>query len=678
MDTAVQTMKQQQHQRQQQQLRGDTPSLTSDDNSSVDSHDNPTPPMTDSRNSYQLTTTNCSSITPSWTLEVTKGSLCFKTQVKTHGDLLYHAQNLTQVIQLNDSIPFGVPRDPERLVLMQTMGVRLLYKCNKTRYKNALLILENISGTWKHDDYVYNDSALTTTTPSLSPTLGTTLALVFAYVECPHFYHWAIGIPTFYRLFIQPLMENDQSAAPVSSALYAFCAVICTMNCDHVSKVLPGSLLSYYGQFYYEQARLSLADRFDDTSLELVTTYVFMAVYHWNLSQEDKSIRYADMAQRMAYLVLATDFGETDGQHYLDNSDSKDDTIHFYRIITYLKQTCAYETVPLARPYRQNLDLAPILDKLGKRMASFDNTSGNIPPALSATRLLQDEPRFLRYHAHHRELQELIQTGYHYYDRTSENFVDVVRQVCYHLKHSIEEWYVALEPDFKIPELPLWKAPSITDEDYLTTLEQKCNNNIVPALMTLALYEELIVQGLGALPKNPRNHDDSKVVTRLSEFWHGGNDISQATAQQWGLTNLDKWRRRIKKLNEIKDEIHFKGTNAEFVSLIRQAFYSHSTRYEYPILETVFHATLNAVRICQYLQQRRWQGAYCYFDKRVVYSAKFMLERFLIAGDDLPPGIKPFGDLIRQKVDMCDDMLRADDGNLRFFEFGNEDSYMAS
>ncbi|ORZ16570.1 hypothetical protein BCR42DRAFT_38543 [Absidia repens] len=348
MDTAVQTMKQQQRQQQQQQQQqqqyptSDTPSLTSDDNSSVDSHDSPTPPITNSRDSYQLTTTNRSSSTPSWTLEVTKGSLCFKTQVKTHGDLLYHAQNLTQVIQLNDIIPFGVPRDPDRCILMQTMGVRLLYKSNKTRYKNALLILENISGTWKNDDCVNNDLALTATNPVLSPPLGTTLALVFAYVECPHFYHWAIGIPTFYRLFIQPLMD-DQPVPPVSSALYAFCAVICTMNCDHVSKVLPGSLLPYYGQFYYEQARLSLADRFDDTSLELVTTYVFMAVYHWNLSQEDKSIRYADMAQRMAYLVLATDFDETSGQQYLDNSNSKDDTVHFYRIITYLKQTCAYE-----------------------------------------------------------------------------------------------------------------------------------------------------------------------------------------------------------------------------------------------------------------------------------------------------------------------------------------------
>ncbi|KAI8343224.1 hypothetical protein BC941DRAFT_410750 [Chlamydoabsidia padenii] len=663
LGAAVEDMKKQQQQQQQQQQQYSlsidiaTPALSYDDTdlSSVDSNDHQIP-VVRSTEIVRRGGSSSSSVSapPVWTLEVTKGGLSFETQVKTHTDLLVHAQNLAQVIQLNDIIPSGVQRNAHQGALMDTIGSRILYRSNKSRYKTALLSIEYLV-PWQKEEAGRSLATMTTmtvTTVPLIPTFTTTMSLLSSYIKCQHLYLCAIHIPTFERLFVLPSITSYSSDS-VSPALYAFCAVVCTMDCDHISKVVPTRYLSLYGQHYYEQARLSLADRFDEISLELVTAYVFMAVYQWYHLNESICNRYCDMAHRMAHLLLKTQ---------LDNDD---EVIHLYRIICYMLDVCAHQQTKSTDFAQPNTDFQQMVDELRKRLSPSSINNNQESTLLTTPLLISNEPAFLRYQFYRHDLKSMVHQALQMYDRYAVNMYEMIARLSYLLEKKVRQWHAALDPDYRISGLPLLETWAITDEDYTAKLVMECDTNIVSALMTLAIYEELMMIGLTSLPKSSPPPSDRLVISHLSQLWKGGDQLDVEATSILGVSNIDKWKRRIRKLCRLKEAIQFDGEDEDFVALIQTSFYSRFYQFELPFMIIVLEATFNAIRICQYLLQKRSQGMYCFFDKRIVCSAKSILNRFLVACEGHPSRWDPYLDSIYEKIVACDDMLG--------LVFGNED-----
>ncbi|KAI8100154.1 uncharacterized protein BX664DRAFT_323014 [Halteromyces radiatus] len=644
MATTMQTLKR------QRTYSGDTPNTAAstpsliEDTNSINSDDN-------SNASLSLCNHQVSTPSPSiWILEVTKGELRFRTQVKTHSDLLIHAQQLSSVIQLNDSVPYSIHGNQQLYLLLDFLNLRFTRKTIKNRYKGSLKAIEYLTSSKNNSDQPHESSIISLATSSpeatVMPILNTAISLVKAYIECQHLYHWAIFIPTFYQHFIQPSLsvttflslEDDQQI--VSPALYAFCAMICTMDCDHISKVIPKSLLSVYGHYYFEQARELVEDRFDDISMELLTTYVFIAVYQWNISCENRSIQYSGMAYRLAYLMM-DQIEEEQKQGDIEQA------IYFGRIMIYMERMCVFEKV-------QNSDRNQHLQRILERLRQKKDMVFNSP--LSTPHLMENEHRFLYYHIYRRELQFLIQQTGRTYDRDSTGVMDMVAQISQRLEFKLKEWYGSLDDGYKLKKLPLFEGTSINDEVYYQCLEQECDTNVVPALMTLAIYEELIFLGFSFVPKSAVTWSDQWFVNLIEEIWKGGNEFDAAAAQKLEV-DLDKWRRRIQKINKLKTEIGFEGSDKDYAVFIKNTLCSGPYRYGSPFLALVFDSALNVIRISRYLQLQRQRGINCYFDKRLVVYAKTILGRLLYMQDKYHPKVTQHVSLIHRYISICDDML---------------------
>ncbi|CAO3627302.1 unnamed protein product [Cunninghamella echinulata] len=701
-----------------------------------------------------------------WRLEMTKGQLYFQTNIKTLGEFFDHLQNLNQVIHFNNNIPSPLERHTFKTSLMRALNQSIQRKYNKVRYKTALLAIEYQD--WKHDHCSIDFTLSSSTSPSsspistsistshlhdtkdttlfindnnilfnstlspplstlsssssknifLPPSLNTTLSLVKKYTECQHLYQFAIHIPTFYRYFeninstttstTSQSMNDDLSISP---ALTSFCAVLCTLDCDHILQLVPEHHLHFYGHYYFEHAKRTVAERFDEVSLELLTTYVFMSVYKWNTYFEKESTFYADMAHRLS-LLLANDYDRKHEhqQHCHGGMDDQDDTIHFHRIISYLTHTCVYQQTSTANVERacRNRDLQQLIHRFSdiSRSSSlpnhhhYQNKKRKIDQEFSPIYFItmQKETPFLQYHAYRHELQLMVKEVSQNYIQHCNNLQEMMVHLSYQIESKIVEWYQGLEVGYQLIHLPLFdSATTLSDQVYFQLLAKECGDlslyqpqpqspshqTVIPALTTLAVYDEFLLLGLAALPKREYTKEEWNIGQTLHQFWDGGKEINVTIAEQLGL-NIEKWQRRFDKLNQLRKEVSGcdDGYNSEkvmtdevFLDLMTDLLYSNSQRYRYPFLYHVFQATLNTIRISQYLLYRRWKGLCCYFDKRLLMNAEAVLTRFLIGGAYLDPSIQQYVPLIQEKVILCKKLLQVDFSNSASMTIMEEDLF---
>ncbi|KAI9301026.1 hypothetical protein BJ944DRAFT_272085, partial [Cunninghamella echinulata] len=682
-----------------------------------------------------------------WRLEMTKGQLYFQTNIKTLGEFFNHLQNLNQVIHFNNNIPSPLERHTFKTILMRALNQSLQRKHNKVRYKTALLAIEYQD--WKHDHcsidftlssstspssspistsiltsnihgtkdttlFINDDNILfnSTLSPPLStsssssskntflpPSLNTTLSLVKKYTECQHLYQFAIHIPTFYRYFEHINSTTTSSSQPmnedssISPALTSFCAVLCTLDCDHILQLVPEHHLHFYGHYYFEHAKRAVSERFDEVSLELLTAYVFMAVYKWNTYFEKESTFYADIAHRLS-LLLANDYDKKHEhqQHCHGGMDDQDDAIHFYRVISYLTHTCVYQQLSTANVEIacRNRDLQQLIHRFGdisysSSLPNPQNKKRKIDQELSPIYFItmQKETSFLQYHAYRHELQLMVKEVSQDYIQHCNSLQEMMIHLSYQIESKMVKWYQDLESGYQLIHLPLFdSATTLSDQVYFQLLAKECGDishyqpqpqslshqTVIPALTTLAVYDEVLLLGLAALPKRAYSKEEWNIGQTLHQFWDGGKEINVTIAEQLGL-DINKWQRRFDKLNQLRKEVsgcdnEYNSekvmTDEVFLDLMTDLLYSNSQRYRYPFLYHVFQATLNTIRISQYLLYRRWKGLCCYFDKRLVMNAENVLTRFLIGSTYLDPSIQQYESLIQEKLVLCKKLLQVD------------------
>ncbi|KAI8380120.1 hypothetical protein BD560DRAFT_388612 [Blakeslea trispora] len=543
-----------------------------------------------------------------WALTFYKGSIRIETQVKTYSDLLGNLYHMMGVVHLSDQVPSSVKCSVKENTIIGALNTIVRKKYGKTHCKNVAKSLR----IFVVPDLSEVNTLVVANAPSTIQ--ATALKLLRAYIRCQHLQQLAIHVSTFFRLFI------DGRKLEESPAVMALSAVICTMRCKHIAGCLASISLVEYGKFYFERARALLSDSFDQCDLETLTSYTFMSIYMLAVSHTKEALIYSDMAERVA-IVLEPYYSSILNQKPKNDGDDdvfsieKGRAVHFQRIRNHLHRVQTYEQISRFVPpnemkiKQQDLPFCTLIH-LGEGqwiIADDDSVQEKWFAEMHTFILyLQREERGASRSARANDLQHLVGL------------------IAHQVEMAMRYWYFKILPqEFRL-SLPLFDS-NMESEEYFATLERECAHSAIPALTTLALYEEWLLVGQSYLPKQRATPEND--WRRLNEIWQ------ERHASGSKLNN--KWTRRIQKLMDLREAIEFEGTDQEYLIAINQMVTASSLGLNVPLIVNSIHAALNAIRLVKFLRSR---SADCYFDIRVLVNAWQMLLRVSRMRCYFPPG----------------------------------------
>ncbi|RCI04291.1 hypothetical protein CU098_006378 [Rhizopus stolonifer] len=558
-----------------------------------------------------------------WTLTFQKGNMCIETHVKTHSELLNNLHHMVSSVKLSNSIPSIVKSSVKEHTVIGVLNTLIRKKYGKIHCKNVaksvrIFIAPEVSTV---------DTMIVARAPETMQT--TSLKLIRAYIRCQHLQQLAIHARTFFKLFI------DGRNVEESPAAMALCAVICTMRCKHIASCLASISLVEYGKFYFERARDLLSDSFDQCDLEALTSYTFMAIYMLAVSHAEESLIYSDMAERIA-IVLEPHYSSVLKQQPKNNGDDevflieKGKAVHFQRIRNHLHRVQTYEQISRLVPAeemkvkQQDLPFCTLIHLgEGQWIVADDDSVQEKWFAQMHTFILylQREERGASRSARANDLQHLVGL------------------IAHQVEMAMRHWYFKiLPPEFRLT-LPLFGS-DVNSEEYYATLERECAHSAIPALTTLALYEEWLVLGQSYLPKRKAEPENDWGL--LNKIWNGGH------VPKGKLNN--KWTRRIQKLMELREAIEFEGTDQEYLVAINHMLTASDHGINVPLIINSLHAAFNAIRLIKFLRSR---SADCYFDMRILLSAWHMLLRVSRLQCYFPPEITSFLPRVHKNLSEC-------------------------
>lgn len=548
-----------------------------------------------------------------WTVTLRKGQLSIETKVSTHTDLMNNLYNMLSTAELYNQIPSLLNRFSQKNAWLSHLNVFVRKKYGSVHCRNVARSVR-IFVTPSH----INDLTLTKPPDSIQTT---TIKLIRAYFRCLHLQHLAIHAKTFIKLFVE-----DEHVAASSPATMALCAAICTMRCKHVADCLPSITLVEYGNFYFEQAKELVSDMFDKCNLETLTTYTFMTSYKLAISQYNEAQIYADLAERMA-TVLATRYESIP----TNDKAQQGEAVHFSRLRNYLHSIQTYKQVTVAYD--------PAIDNSIKRLdllfcTLLNRTEGKWD--VSEDDSIQ-EKWFAKMHT------KIIQLHRLQYDasQTLETFdlTSMILLLCHQVEMAIRHWYYVMIPDEFRLSLPLFDS-NISSSEFFTTLERECAHSAIPALTTLAAYEEWLTMGQSYMPKKPPVPGEG--WNDLPKFWNGGRTAFCPVSP--------KWEARIRKLNDFRDAMEYDGTDDEFFQAVCSIVTPGNSRLDEKVILLNLHAAFNTVQLIQFLRSRSTD---CYFDMRYLINAWQFLIRVSRLKKKLTLEIQEMIPRVHEHLNLC-------------------------
>ncbi|KAI8339796.1 hypothetical protein EDC96DRAFT_555060 [Choanephora cucurbitarum] len=280
-----------------------------------------------------------------------------------------------------------------------------------------------------------------------------------------------------------------------------------------------------------------------------------MAIYMLTVSHTKEALIYSDMAERVA-IVLEPHYSSILNQKPRNDGDDeifsieKGQAVHFQRIRNHLHRVQTYEQISRFVPpeemkiKQQDLPFCTLIH-LGEGqwiIADDDSVQEKWFAQMHTFILyLQREERGASRSARANDLQHLVGL------------------IAHQVEMAMRYWYFKILPqEFRL-SLPLFDS-NMESEEYYATLERECAHSAIPALTTLALYEEWLLVGQSYLPKQKATPEND--WRHLNEIWQNRH------ASGSELNN--KWTRRIQKLLELRSAIEFEGTDQEYLVAINQ------------------------------------------------------------------------------------------------------------
>ncbi|KAI8883876.1 hypothetical protein K501DRAFT_218530 [Backusella circina FSU 941] len=516
-------------------------------------------------------------ICPSWELTMSRGNFTLTTNITTYSELVDNIYKMQNTIGLATEIPSPVRKSAFHSGIIGVLNTIIRRKYGKTHCKNvarsiSLFITPDLS----------NIDTTVVISRSLENIQITTLKLVHAYLSCQHLKQLAIHTQTFIRLY----MANPSTMPP---AVMAMCATICTLRCKHIAECLTSISLVEYGKFYFERARDSIADEFDTVDLETFTTFTFMATYLLAVSRRKESRKYSAMADRLSHLL------EPHYTHLLKHSThplEKGEAIHFMRMRSHLRRVLTFDEVSNIKIPKERVTDLPYCTLIHVDQGDW---------LLAEDDSIQ-ERQFADMHNYILQLQRNEYTASKMAE--SSDFHHLVGLIAHQVEMAMRHWYTVIIPrDYRLT-LPLFDA-NISADEYYSTLERECASSPIPALTTLAIYEDYIIMGQSYLPKEPPKKEMD--WAKLNQAWSEPPEDPIARK---------KWKKRIGKLLEFRKRIEFDGTDEEYLAALQKLMPPDGKNVN--MIVTAIYAAFNTVRIIQYLRSRTQD---CHFDMRVLINA---------------------------------------------------------
>ncbi|KAG1174152.1 hypothetical protein G6F70_005363 [Rhizopus microsporus] len=553
---------------------------------------------------------------PSWTLTVKNGGFCIDTHVNTYSDLYNNLYRVLQVVNSGSRLPPVVTNCVREDTLVGALNEMFRKKYGKVHCKNVARSIQ-IFITPSIPDV---DTMVVVRSPENIKL--TTSKLIQAYLRCQHLQQLAIHVPTFFRLFID---------AGSSSAVMAFCATVCTLRCKHIVSCLPSVSLVEYGKFYFERARDALSDMFDQCNLETFTTYVFLAVYTSAVGQIEDSKLYTEMAERVATILKPSySTAYNTKSKSLIHLQKKSEAIHFKRLLNYLHRVETFVEISEAQ--------IAALNSGETRLPFCTLVHSNEGEWQAADDDSVQEKWFIKMHSY----ILLLQRAVHKASRCaySSDIYHLVGLIGHQVEMAIFHWYTKVLPrEFRL-SLPLFDS-NVGCEKFYATLERECAHSAVPALTTLAAYEEWVVFCQSYLPKRlPQPENEWKL---LKTCWDGGEVKDESRVNK-------KWIKRIEKLLELRRRINFEGSDQEYLATIEAVIGSSEYHVQKRIVMLGIHASFNTVRLARYLRSRSGD---CYFDMRILINAWQLLLTISKVQIMMPPEIIELIPRVHKYLRMC-------------------------
>ncbi|KAI9250642.1 hypothetical protein EDC94DRAFT_527026 [Helicostylum pulchrum] len=269
-----------------------------------------------------------------------------------------------------------------------------------------------------------------------------------------------------------------------------------------------------------------------------------MTVYKLSVSQTKEALYYADIAERIAAVLkpIYNDILKHPGDLVLLE---KGEAVHFKRLLNHLHRMITYSQVSQSDPLTtlaKNEDLPfCILMHMGEgkwELAADDSVQ---------------EKWFVQMHGYILKLQR----AGHDASKSAQScdLQHLTGLIGHQVEMAMRHWYSKILPiEFKL-SLPPFNS-SIPRNDFYTTLDRECAHSAIPALTTLALYEEWLVLCLAYLPKSVSSPENN--WNKLTTYWSGGHTAKELVTE--------KWERRIAKLLQLREMIEFEGSDQDYLN----------------------------------------------------------------------------------------------------------------
>lgn len=560
-----------------------------------------------------------SSNEPSWELTVTKNSLCIKTNIRTHTELLQELQKIVKTLEFSNKVPSMFGNHTEESSIAKLMRILMWKRYNGSRYKTYVKFAPFLSFRGENETIQVIDESLTT------------LSLLDIYWNCQHLVQIMVHRPTFMKLYV------DDGKARFSPATLALCAVICSLPCEHIFRTVPVNACVGYSKYYYERARQELCERFDEADLEIFLAYIFLAYLKFRQSDAKQSQKYADMAERLFHILEPMYAEPTEEQLQEPMFVGKREV--FVRALQALYQIRHLLLFLLLDKAKYEDDDKEAETRAHEYKKMFNSL---MPGNLMMKPIEGDSP-----------LEEIyIQTNIHIRDLRHEahkvvsNFQTAdIPKLMGTFGHSLElvmkAWYNKLDPIYRL-SIPL--LDDSIDEDVMNSIiKNDCIASVAPLLTTIRVYSEYLIFAKSYISKCP----------------YRSVDPSEAQDLDLKMRREEKWQRRVKKIMKMRKKIDFEGTDEEYLQTVMAAL--HELKETDPsLVDIAIRAAAITLKLFRYMQVHVL--SVCLINLRVALDAADVLYRIARCARSQPDFIAPhvhnkvlrtlegFIDLIRTQI----------------------------
>ncbi|KAI8876862.1 hypothetical protein K501DRAFT_199468 [Backusella circina FSU 941] len=534
----------------------------------------------------------------SWVLTVNKeGGMTINTFITTHAELLHNLQDILHAVDKNTCInqpnPSLVSISDEPYIT-SAISSFLWKSYGKQRIKNMT----------KSFQIEYNETMVTRISPIQNLT-HVTLQIVHAYMNCIHLTHFFLHIPYFIKHYINPYPLNDILQSP---AVMAVCSTLALLPCRHVTAFIPSDAYSDYANYYFDQARELISERFDEMTLETMMTYAFMASYKLKRKKFDEGLKYIDMAKRI-YSVL--------------QPVTPEEVVFLQRMNRYIRlvddTAFAYEMVARGG-----------LFKFGGHRNFIELLKGNdVIPVMSSNQDTAQEKEFILLIQLKSQLQNKLHSVLLNYP-ISNTLPSCVGEFSHQMEMALRYWYRHDLPDRFQLSLPLFED-TLSDLDFFTTIEQECyDEKISPKILcAINVYNEYLVMARAYVPKNPEQ--DFPSVDELIKRFHdldAQNRFNDPLPPPRTSLRWEKFLYRIIHFNRFHRppgvDLGSKQDEEQHLRLLLSSVQLEDMNFDMPIVQIAIVSALNMVRFIQFLITKAYT---CFLDHKWLMNAWDILLR---------------------------------------------------